>query len=62
MGFDTARHFRLERKDEGDRDRDRDQPVDDRPPRLRYPALRSIENLHGYIGIVRSDSAGMTGG
>ena len=51
--------LRFERQDEGNRDCDRDEPVDDRPPRLRYPALRTIENSHASIRIVRTVSAGV---
>jgi len=51
-------HLRFERQHEGNRDRDRDEPVDDRPPRLRYPALCTIQNSHGYTGIVRTIAIG----
>ena len=51
--------LRFERQDEGNRDCDRDEPVDDRPPRLRYPALRTVENSHVSIHIVRIVSVGL---
>ena len=50
-------HLSLERENERNRDRNGDEPVDDRPPRLRYAALSSIENLHGCTVIVRSSAA-----
>ena len=47
-------HLSLERENEGDRDRNGDEPVDERPPRLWYAALSAIENLHRFAVIVRS--------
>ena len=49
-------HLSLKRQDEGDGHGDSYAPVDDRPPRLRYPALRTIENSHGCTRIVRMGS------
>ncbi|HEY6584461.1 MAG TPA: hypothetical protein VIZ29_06415, partial [Gaiellaceae bacterium] len=48
------RHLSLERENEGNRDRNGDEPVDDRSPRLWYAGLSSIENLHRCTVIVRS--------
>jgi hypothetical protein len=39
----------LKRQDEGSGYGDRDEPVDDRPPGPRYPALSTVENLHGCL-------------
>jgi hypothetical protein len=50
-------HLSLERENERNRDRNGDEPVDDRPPRLRYAALSSIENLHRCTDILRSSAA-----
>ena len=38
----------LKRQDEGNGHRDSHQPINDRPPWLRYAALSTIENLHGH--------------
>ena len=46
----------LKRQDEGNGRGDRNEPIDDRPPGLRYPALSTVENLHGCLDIVRMAS------
>ena len=52
----------LKRQDEGDCHGDSHEPVDDRPPRLRDPALGAIEDPHGHIDIVRLSSADVGSG
>ncbi len=52
----------LKRQDEGNGDGDGDEPVDNRPPGLRYPALGAVEDFHGRPDIVRTASADVVAG